>query len=278
MKREGAIFRRRHHKGGGAVAGAVMAGVADDSPRCDAGRIQPPVTLFAPVRRPQKPPTRTHAGSPSGGARLISCSKPTGTSTIPARRYSTTGNEESGGSGCLRSTTGHREASSRSGKRWVWGLKPRVVGSGSGTFRGSFNGGGARGGGVSGAAHDRSQVGGSSGGQVPRQLPRRASSPTARTHGRGDGVVVNDLVNKLRLSEEGGFHGIGLIEEDPCSDPAAMTGGSRAAPRGKLVPLAISLARPSSTRPGENATLRRAAGGSAHSGQLHLDKGEEGHC
>lgn len=157
------------------------------------------------------------------------------------------------------------EASQQSaGNQWAGMAEGGLVVSGGGRqgFRGKGNGG--NGGRIRGRGRGTA---GNSGGL---QRPRRGSSPLAIQHrgnegggeGRGEGKDFGDLMEALRLGNVKGS------AEGGCATDRAAASTTR----GKLVPLATSLARPStSSSPARNSRKLPAANARRSEEQVRAD-------
>lgn len=254
MKSEGDQYRRRHRGDG-------------------RGRGAGPHTPSQPHRRrpdrrlphQHQPNARLNSGPEAGdddggGACSSSPGRRPTTSPLLMRRHSTA--SSGGGGGGAMSPT---EASRRSaGIQWAGVAEGGLVVSGGG--RQGFRGGGSGGNGGRIRGRGRGTAGNSGG----LQRPRRGSSPLAIQHrrdegrgeGGGGGKGVGDLMEALRLDNVKG----------PTEGGCATDRAAASTARGRLVPLANSSARPStSSAPARNSRKLPAANPPRSEEQVRAD-------
>lgn len=234
MKTEGEQYRRRHRGDGGRRADDVRSAGGGPSSR---GR-HPNRNRERHLRQHSQPYARMNSGQGVGDDARGHTPSPAGrrptTSPLLLRRHSTVYSGGGGGGGGAaggragRPTEANRQAV---GNRWAAvGREGRMAIDGDSR--------GLRG--ISGSSSRGRGRGRGAAGSSALQRPRRGSSPLARTNNavEGEGEGFGDLMEALRLSSvKGAAEGGGVTDRVALASTA----------RGKLVPLATSPARPSTS-------------------------------
>lgn len=232
MKTEGDQFRRRHRSDGGRGADSARTAGGGSSSR---GR-HPNRSRERHLRQQHQPYARMNSGQDVGVGARGQAPSPAGrrptTSPLLLRRHSTVYSGGVGGGAGGRAGSPTDENRQAVGNRWAAIGRKRQM---------SVNGGGQSLRGVgSGGIRGRGRGGGAAGSSSGLERPRRGSSPVARTKngGEGEGEGYGDLMEALRLSTvKGAAEGGGVTDRATLASTA----------RGKLVPLAASPTRPSTS-------------------------------
>lgn len=235
MKTEGDQYRRRHRSGDGGRRGDNRCTVGGES---SSGGHHPNRNWERRSRQQHQPYSRMKSGQDVGDDARDQASSPASrrptTSPLLLRRHSTVysgGGGNSVGGRAVSLTEANRQ---NVGNRWAAvGGEIQVAGGGDGRgFLGVSSGGASS----RGRGRGRGAAGSSSG----LQRPRRGSSPLAKKKngGEGEGEGLGDLMESLRLSTVKG-----AAEGSSITDRAVVASTAR----GKLVPLAASPTRPSTS-------------------------------